>query len=181
MRTEIQSKIQELVDRYGYDEQVLVDFANFVELNLQNRRKPQKSKQKASPPLKINELKSAVCEAFKCESYTQLKKNEAFKLATVGRSLDFRTKESWLLLYREWVGVPENEQHEEGETVINGIDVLKNFRPWQVFGLDAQEATVEDIKNSFRRLSKTYHPDVGGNREVFEKLKKMRDSLLAFR
>lgn len=181
MKPEIQSKIQELVDRYGYDRQVLVDFADFVESSLQNREKPPQQKQQASPPLKLSELKSAVCQAFNCKSYAQLKKNEAFKLATVGRDLDFRTKESWLVLYREWVGVPENEQHEEGETVINGIDVLKNFRPWQVFGLDAQDATTEDIKNAFRRLSKTYHPDVGGNREVFEKLKKMRDSLLAFR
>ena len=61
----------------------------------------------------------------------------------------------------------------------NGIDVLENFRPWHVFGLDPKKATVEDVKESFRDLVKIHHPDVGGDPRVFERLQKMRDSVLA--
>ena len=78
-------------------------------------------------------------------------------------------------------GVPRNEQYEEGETCINGIDILKNFRPWHVFNLDPKIATKDDIDKAFKELAKKHHPDLGGNREVFERLKKMRDSILAFR
>ena len=30
-----------------------------------------------------------------------------------------------------------------GPTCINGIDVLENFRPWHVFGLDPKKAMIE--------------------------------------
>jgi hypothetical protein len=135
------------------------------------------------PPaeLKKAELELAVAAAFNCKDVKELKKHEAFKLAIAGRDLNLRTKDAWLALYREWVGVPENERNQEGPHCINGIDVLKNFRPWHVFDLDPQTATSDDINKAFRQLAKEHHPDHGGDRDVFERLQKMRDSLLAFR
>lgn len=59
------------------------------------------------------------------------------------------------------------------------IDIFENFRPWHVFGLSAESSTSEDDKTSFRRLAKVYHPDVGGDAVVFERIQKMRGSLLA--
>ena len=75
--------------------------------------------------------------------------------------------------------VPEEERNKTGATCINGIDVLENFRPWHVFNLDSKTASKEDVKNSFRNLAKVHHPDVGGDARVFERLQKMRDSVLA--
>lgn len=168
-------KIQELVNQYGYDAQILTDFAEYVQTLPKTKTKKKKKE------LTIPQLKEAVCNAFSCKDYQELKKNKAFKLATDAREFNFRTKEPWLILYREWVGVPNNEQYEEGATCINGIDVLKNFRPWHVFSLDPKVATKDDINGAFKELAKKHHPDVGGNREVFECLINMRDSILAFR
>jgi len=183
MSTAIETKIQELVSQYGYDAQVLQKFVEFVQSQPKPRNKSTKTTPKPKKPKEptIAELQAAVATAFACNDVKELKKHEAFKLAIAGRDLNLRKKEGWLLLYREWVGVPENEQHEEGPTCINGIDVLKNFRPWHVFGLDSKTATTDDINAAFRRLVKTHHPDQGGNRDVFERLQVMRDSLLAFR
>ncbi len=133
------------------------------------------------PAPSLKELKEAVIAAFKCSSYTQLKKNPEFKLAIAGKDLNFSKKDSWLVMYREWVGVPANERNEQGETCINGIDVLKNFRPWHVFELDPEVASADDINQAYRRLAQQHHPDKGGDRRVFEELTKMRDSILAFR
>ena len=169
------AKIQELVNQYGYDAQVLTDFAVYVQTL------PKKKAKKKKEELTIPQLKKAIFDAFGCKNYQELKNNKAFKLATDSRDFNFRTKEPWLILYREWVGVPNNEQYEEGATCINGLDVLKNFRPWHVFNLDPKIATKDDINGAFKELAKKHHPDVGGDREVFERLKKMRDSILAFR
>lgn len=188
MASAMEAKIQELVKQYGYDEQVLREFAEFAQSQPKTRKKSTTTASKAKgtkgtkpKELTMAELQAAVVAAFNCSDVKELKKHEAFKLAIVGRSLDLRKKEGWLILYREWVGVPESERHEEGPTCINGIDVLKNFRPWHVFSLEPKTATSDDINTAFRRLAMKHHPDHGGNREVFERLQKMRDSLLAFR
>lgn len=182
MANAIEAKIQEIASQQGYDEQVLRDFAEFVQSQPKPRKKkPTTPAQPKQKELTLAELQAAVVTAFSCSDVKELKKHEAFKLAIAGRDLNLRKKEGWLVLYREWVGVPENERHEEGPTSINGVDVLKNFRPWHVFSLDPKEATSDDINTAFRRLAKQHHPDHGGNREVFERLQKMRDSLLAFR
>lgn len=184
MSSALDTKIQELVNLYGYSESVLRDFAEFVQSQPKPRRKSQKESQprpkKVKPPT-MKELKDAVIAAFGCKDFNELKKHDAFKLAIAGRDLNLRTTQGWLVLYREWVGVPQNERNEGGPSCINGIDVLKNFRPWHVFNLDPKTATSADINSAFRRLAKEHHPDQGGNREVFERLQKMRDSLLAFR
>jgi hypothetical protein len=110
-----------------------------------------------------------------------LRQSSEFNLAMAGRQVDLKTKADWQKLYREWVGVPQAERNRSGPTCINGIDVLENFRPWHVFGLEPATATAENIKEAFRRLAKEHHPDVGGDPRVMERLQKMRDSLLAFR
>lgn len=197
----IESRIQDIVTRYGYDAEILREFAAFVQAQPKSRTskksakptKPTKTTKSATPAQnetqpkstkakepKMADLQTAVIAAFGCQDLNELKKHESFKLTLAGRKLNLRTKDAWLVLYREWVGVPENEQHEEGPNCINGIDVLKNFRPWNVFDLNPKTATADDINTSFRKLAKVHHPDHGGNREVFERLQSMRDSLLAF-
>jgi hypothetical protein len=88
-------------------------------------------------------------------------------------------KAAWLKVYRKFVGLPDSERDSIGSSSINGVDILRNFLPWKVFVLDPKTATEADIKASFNKLAKEHHPDHGGNPEVFERLKNMRDSLLA--
>ena len=97
----------------------------------------------------------------------------------VGEDYGLKTKADWMKLYRRWVAVPESERGLTGATCMNDIDVLENFRPWHVFGLDSDTATPKDVKSEFRELAKTHHPDMGGDARVFERLQKMRDSVLA--
>lgn len=153
------------------DAEALLAFAEFIN-----------GKPFPEPVLTVAQLKAAVCKVFGCSkaTATELRKSNEFKLAMAGRSFDLKTKSDWQKLYREWVGVPAAERGRTGATCINGIDVLENFRPWHVFGLDPDTATAEDIKEVFRRLAKDHHPDVGGDPRVMERLQKMRDSLLAF-
>ncbi len=123
--------------------------------------------------------RKAVLEKFDCKNVTELRKNKTFSMSIAGETISLRTKEDWMKLYRRWVGVPEEERDLSGPNCINGINVLENFRPWHVFGLDSKTASKDDIKDSFRALAKVHHPDVGGDKRVFERIQKMRDSLLA--
>jgi hypothetical protein len=165
----VQQRIADLLKAGPPDAAALLAFAEFIH-----------GKPFPEPVLTIAQLKAAVCQVFGCKSATELRKSSEFNLAMAGRSVDLKTKADWLKLYREWVGVPHAERGGSGPTCINGIDVLENFRPWHVFGLDPSTATSDDIKEAFRRLAKEHHPDAGGDRRVMERLQKMRDSLLAF-
>ena len=133
-----------------------------------------------SKKLSMKDARLAVLAKFGCKNATELRKNKNFQLAFEGEKVGLRSTADWLKQYRKWIGVPEDERNSVGDHSINGINILENFRPWHVFGLSSETATSEDIKQSFRKLVKTYHPDVGGNREMFERLQKMRDSMLAF-
>ncbi len=123
--------------------------------------------------------KKAVLNKFGCKTVTELRKNKTFTMSMAGEVITLKTKADWMKLYRRWVGVPQEERNKVGPTSINGIDVLENFRPWHVFDLNSKTATKDDVKNSFRHLAKSHHPDVGGDPRVFERLQKMRDSMLA--
>lgn len=91
------------------------------------------------------------------------------------------TRSGWERLYKENVTMPQADRNRRSRPgVINGIDIQKNFRPWAVFGLDPKTATRADVQAAFKRLAKQNHPDVGGRRKDFERLQKMRDSVLAF-
>jgi hypothetical protein len=169
-RPAVQQRITELLAHGPPDASALLAFAEFIH-----------GKPFPEPVLTLTQLKSEVCGAFGCKNAKELRKSNEFNLAMGGRSIDLKTKADWQKLYREWVGVPRAERDRSGPTCINGIDVLENFRPWHVFGLEPSTATADDIKEAFRRLAKEHHPDVGGDPRVMERLQKMRDSLLAFR
>lgn len=130
----------------------------------------------------VAELKAAVLKAFKVSNEKELKNDRLFRATYFKgkKAPDFKSRGTWLQLYREHVGVPLAEQNlPDGPTVIRGIDVTKSFRPWHVFNLDPNKATTNDVNKAFRTLAKKHHPDYGGNRETFERLKKMRDTLVA--
>ena len=169
-RAAIEQRIARLLDQGPPDTSALLAFAEFIH-----------GKPIPEPVLTISQLKREVCRVFGCENAKELRQSSEFNLAMSGRSFDLKTKADWQKLYREWVGVPQAERNRSGATCINGIDVLENFRPWHVFGLEPATATADDIKEAFRRLAKEHHPDVGGDPRVMERLQKMRDSLLAFR
>ncbi len=166
----VQQRIAEILDAAPVDAQTLLAFAEFIH-----------GKPFPAPVLTLTQLKAEVCGVFGCKNASELRRSKDFTLAMAGRSFDLKTKADWQKLYREWVGVPLAERHRSGATCINGIDVLENFRPWHVFGLEPATASAADIKEAFRRLAKEHHPDVGGDPRVMERLQKMRDSLLAFR
>jgi len=169
-RSAVQQRISELLAQGPPDSAALLAFAEFIH-----------GKPFPEPVLRLAQIKREVCCKFDCNNAKELRQSSEFNLATEGRSFDLRTKADWQKLYRQWVGVPQSERNRSGPTCINGIDVLENFRPWHVFGLQPSTATADDIKEAFRRLAKEHHPDLGGDRRVMERLQKMRDSLLAFR
>jgi hypothetical protein len=139
---------------------------------------------KVPPPPKVKPLtataaKKAVLAHFECATAAQLKKCQPFLMQMGGEDIGMKTTEDWLKLYRKFIAVPEHERHGTGPTFVNGIDVLQNFRPWHVFGLNPHTATAEEVKTAFRELAKIHHPDKGGDARVFERLQNMRDSVLA--
>ena len=173
-KPEVESLIQGLLQSGMITHDALLAFAE--KINGSAFKSPKKPKVKA---MTMTAAKKAVLDKFNCKSVTELRKNKTFLMSMTGEDISFKTKDDWLKLYRRWVGVPESERGLKGPTCINGIDVIQNFRPWHVFGLDPKKATAEDVKASFRDLVKTHHPDVGGDPRVFERLQKMRDSVLA--
>lgn len=133
-----------------------------------------------SKSLKFHEVKQAIYERFNVNNTEELKKSGAFRLATDGMgNLDLRKKETWETLYRKKIGILPGENQEQGYGCINGIDIFKYFQPWKVFGLDPKQATFEDIKSQYRKLSKIYHPDVPetGDSKIFQRLTIMYKSI----
>jgi hypothetical protein len=168
-------EIGRLGDRYGIEVKVLEEFAVFVVQNYRKKDKPSKVK-----PLTVKELKTAVYEYFNVENTTELKKSGRFKLATndLGK-VNLGQKKTWEMFYREYVGILPHERGERGKDCINGLNIFKYFRPWNVFGLDPQVASEEEVKGAYRRLAKIYHPDVPetGDARIFDRLTVMYESL----
>ena len=171
---EVERLIEDLLSAGLPSRESLLAFAETI--NGAPFKQPPKAKAKL---MTMTAAKKAVLEKFSCKTVTELRKNKTFTMSMTGEEISLKTKDDWMKLYRRWVAVPESERNQSGPTCINGIDVLENFRPWHVFGLDPKTATREDVKASFRDLVKTHHPDVGGDARVFERLQKMRDSVLA--
>lgn len=187
----IQAEITRLAASENIDKSLLEGFARFVVANHKKKEpkapkppKPPKSPKTAKPakpkPLTMAQLKEAVLMHFGCADVKALRANKDFQMAMAGEELLLKSRADWLKLYRQWIGVPEDERSLTGPTTINGIDVLENFRPWIAFGLDSQTASVDDVNEVFRSLAKIHHPDHGGDPRVFQQLQVMRDTLLAY-
>jgi hypothetical protein len=130
----------------------------------------------------IVQIKAAVASGWGKSSYKDLAKDPDWKIYHKGKGLNGQLRSTWEYYYREWVGLPGDErQLPDGYGVINGIDIFKNFRPWEVFGVDRKTGTKEDIQSAFKSLAMKYHPDTGkdgGDRKILERLTEMRDSLM---
>jgi hypothetical protein len=138
----------------------------------------------AAKPMTIREMRSAVFQKFQVKSTAALMANKNFQQSVVGdkpRTLKGKNaEEEWRQLYRQFIAVPRDERGlKDGGSVINGVDILKNFRPWVAFGLDPKKATKADVDKAFRKLAMKHHPDAGGDRKVFEKLVSMKNSVKA--
>ncbi|MBE9196280.1 MULTISPECIES: J domain-containing protein [Synechocystis] len=177
----IRKEIERLVSLHGYDAGHLEQFAEFVLAQKKPKAKAKTTpkKPKKVPALKLSEVKEAVYKYFAVSNTDELKESGEFQLATRDMELNFSKKDSWEKLYRDFVGILPNEVGETGEDCINGINIFKYFKPWQVFGLDGTTATEEQIKSAYRQLSKVYHPDnpQTGNAKVFDRINQMYRSI----
>jgi len=63
--------------------------------------------------------------------------------------------------------------------IVNGVRIHQGFDPWRTFGLNGKTATKQDVERAYRKVARQTHPDAGGNRKDFERVKLMRDSLMA--
>jgi hypothetical protein len=171
---EVQDLIDTLLSKQELVESDLLSFAQLINGGPFKIPPPPKVK-----PLTLTAAKKAVLAHFECVSTAQLKKCQPFLMQMGGEDFGMKTTEDWLKLYRKFIGVPHHERNGTGPTFVNGIDVIQNFRPWPVFGLNPHTATAEEVKSAFRELAKTHHPDKGGDPRVIERLQNMRDSVLA--
>lgn len=174
----LQNEIARLAEMQGASTSVFEEFARFVIENYKKKEliiKPPK-------PLTLAQIKAAIYKHFSVKNTTELKKSGAFKMATDGMdTLNLSVKDGWEKLYRKFIGILPGEEDQQGYGCINGINVFNYFKPWQVFALDPQTATTQDIKNSYYRLSKIYHPDVPktGDAAIFDSLSVMYKSISA--
>ncbi len=176
----LQNEIAQLAEMHGVRTSVLEDFAHFVIENY--KKKEPIVKLPKIKPLTLAQIKSAVYQHFSVKNTTELKKSGAFKMATDGMdTLNLTVREGWEKLYRKFIGILPGEENQQGYGCINGINVFNYFKPWQIFDLDPQTATTQDIKNAYHRLSKIYHPDVPetGNSSIFDCLTIMYKSINA--
>ena len=173
-KPEVIGLVHELTAEAAITNEMLLKFAEKI-----NGAPFTEPKSKKPKPMTMTTAKKAVLAMFGCSTVTQLRKNKTFNMSMTGETISLKSKDDWMKLYRRWVAVPEEERARTGPTCINGIDVLENFRPWHVFGLDSATASRDDVNTSFRKLAKIHHPDVGGDPSVFERLQKMKDSVLA--
>ena len=135
---EIDSLINSLVDSEDFSYSSLLAFAETI--NGAAFKPPPAKKAKA---MTMAVAKKAVLEKFGCKTVAELKKDKTFSMSMTGEQISLKTKDDWMHLYRRWIGVPESERNQDGHVCINGINVLENFRPWHVFGLDPKVATPE--------------------------------------
>jgi len=174
----IQDEVARISQLHGIETKLLEEFAYFV-IDNYKRKPPKPAKPK---PLNLAQLKEAVYKYFGVNTTTELKKSGSFKMATDGMdTLNLSKKEGWEVLYRKFITVLPNEQGADTYGCINGINVFDYFKPWQVFGLDPQVSTDEDIKAAYRELSKIYHPDIPktGDTKIFERINLMYKSIIA--
>lgn len=167
----IEKQVKTYCSKYGCPEDELKEIIRLALL-------PDSETALASMALK--DIKMAVAASWKHGTYTGLSKDKNWLAYHKGTGLNASKRDTWERYYREWVALPPDEQDEEqGYGVINGIDIFKNFRPWEVFGVDNKTGDRDAVLTAYRRLCLKYHPDSGGDSAVFQQLTKMKDSLMA--
>jgi len=176
----IQNEITRITELSSVDRSVLEEFTLFVIDN--HKKKEPVVKPLQIKPLPLAQIKSAIYQYFSVKNTTELKKSGAFNMAIDGMNdLNLTIKDGWEKLYRNLIGILPNEENQQGNGCINGINIFNYFKPWRVFGLDAKVATPQDIKNAYYGLSKIYHPDVHstGDAAIFDRLTTMYKSISA--
>ena len=169
----IQHEITRITELSSVDRFVLEEFALFV---IDNHKK----KNPVVKPLPLAQIKLAIYQYFSVKNTTELKKSGSFNMAIDGMNdLNLAAKDGWEKLYRNLIGILPNEENQQGDGCINGINIFKYFKPWQVFNLDGKVATSQEIKNAYYKLSKIYHPDVPltGDATIFDRLTTMYKSI----
>jgi len=164
----IAAEIQRLVETYGIAKDILEDLARFVTRQLQ-----------PPPQFTVKQLQTAIYQHFGVSNATDLKKSASFKLATSGMGkLSLSNRDDLERIYRRHIGILPYEEGEVGYGCINGINIFKYDLPWRTFGLDPHQATDQDIKAAYYRLSKMYHPDSPtGDDKIFQRLNLFYKSL----
>lgn len=180
----LREEISRIAELQQIETATLENFACFVIENYKKKDKtiPKDNSKKKVKPLTLAQLKESVYQYFEVSNTANLKRAGSFKMATDGMGeLNLAVKETWEKLYRKFVGILPNEENQQGYGCINGINIFEYFKPWQVFGLDPQAATPEDIKRAYRELSKVYHPDVlkTGDAKIFDRINTMYKSISA--
>jgi hypothetical protein len=169
----VQAKIESFCRRYHCPPSAVIEL---IELAL----KP--SAEIALSLMTLSNIKAAVAKSWGKKSYAELTKDADWKIYHGNSGLKGQLRSTWEHYYREWVALPSDErQHTADYGIINGIDIFKNFRPWEVFGINKENGTREEVLTAYKTLAKQYHPDTGkngGDRRIFEKLTEMRDSLM---
>lgn len=174
----IQHEITRITELSSIDRSVLEEFTLFV-IDHHKKKDPVVKPSKVKP-LPLTQIKSAIYQYFSVKNTTELKKSGSFSMATDGMSdLNLTVKDGWEKLYRKLIGILPDEENQQGDGCINGVNIFNYFKPWQVFNLDSKVATPQDIKNSYYALSKIYHPDVPltGNATIFDRLTTMYKSI----
>jgi hypothetical protein len=171
----LKNEIARLSNIHGIEASILEDFAYLV-------IERHKEKDPIIKPLALSKIKEEIYKHFSVKNTPELKKSGAFKMATDGMNgLNLSVKDGWEKLYRKFIGILPGEENQQGYGCINGINIFNYFKPWQVFGLNPQSATTQDIKEAYYRLSKIYHPDnhQTGDSNIFENLTVMYKSICA--
>lgn len=205
-KTEITDEIKRLIQEYQHGTTTAEEFENIlnkfllfvlspsatkIKKPLQSTKKPKPTqdlttKTKKTKPThnltkeELKKLKQSIYKYFNVKDTDALKNSNLFKMASSSlNNLDFRETDTWEKLYRKFIGVLPYEVNKQEYGTINGINIFTYNRPWQVFGLDPKTATTEDVKNSYRKLSKIYHPDNPntGDANIFNRLTIFYESL----
>lgn len=140
--------------------------------------------------LSVGQLRKEIADYFNEKDANDLPNNVMYQMGSrrikelwqdknPGKKWDLNNPDVLEHMYRKYIDILPKERNSTGPTSINGIDVTKYFRPYEVFGLDPKTATKDDKKRAYRKLAQKYHPDnqETGNRDVFERIENMYKSI----
>ena len=96
--------------------------------------------------MSLVQIKEKIAIAWGQSSYAELQKDKEWRLYHKSTKMNGRLRETWLVHYREWVKLPDDELNlSDANNVVNGINIFQNFRPWEVFALDKKTASVSAL------------------------------------